>query len=138
MGILKRLTAIGKSTGFDEKELKIIIGQLVNLLKDGQAVKMSKRKGEVYNLGDLLKEVGKDAVRFFFTSNSFDTPMDFDISLAVQKSNQNPVYYVQYAHARISSIFEKITQLYRSRELIIENKESGWVHFFRGIQILML
>ena len=93
-GYVKRLTAIGKSTGFDEKELKIIIGQLVNLLKDGQAVKMSKRKGEVYNLDDLLKEVGKDAVRFFFTANSFDTPMDFDISLAVQKSNQNPVYYV--------------------------------------------
>ena len=69
---------------------------------------MSKRKGKVYSLDDLIKEVGRDAVRYFFSMNSFDTPMDFDIDLAKQKSNQNPVYYVQYAHARISSIIEKV------------------------------
>ncbi|MDZ7837024.1 MAG: hypothetical protein U5N58_03240 [Actinomycetota bacterium] len=64
---------------------------------------MSRRKGKVYALFDLIDEVGPDAVRYFFAANSFDTPMDFDIDLAKQKSNQNPVFYVQYAHARMES-----------------------------------
>jgi arginyl-tRNA synthetase len=77
-------------------------------VKKGQSVKMSKRKGKVYSLDDLVAEVGKDVVRYFFSMNSFDTPMDFDLDLAKQKSNQNPVYYVQYAHARISSVIENV------------------------------
>jgi arginyl-tRNA synthetase len=102
------LTAVGRALGVKEGKLEIIIGQLVNIVKDGQAVKMSRRKGKLYTLRDLVEEVGKDAVRYFFSSVSFDTPMDFDIGLAKQKSNQNPVYYIQYAHARIESIFKKI------------------------------
>ncbi|MBE3036721.1 MAG: arginine--tRNA ligase, partial [Candidatus Atribacteria bacterium] len=107
-GYIKRLHAIGKAAGFSDVNISVIIGQLVRLVKKGEAVRMSKRKGKVYSLDDLIKEVGRDAVRYFFSMNSFDTPMDFDIDLAKQKSNQNPVYYVQYAHARISSIIEKV------------------------------
>lgn len=107
-GYIKRLHAIGKAVGFSDVNISVITGQLVRLVKKGEAVRMSKRKGKVYGLDDLIKEVGRDAVRYFFSMNSFDTPMDFDIGLAKQKSNQNPVYYVQYAHARISSIIEKV------------------------------
>ena len=107
-GYIKRLHAIGKAVGFDDTNISVIIGQLVMLVKNDSAVRMSKRKGKIYSLDDLIKEVGRDAVRYFFSMNSFDTPMDFDIDLAKQKSNQNPVYYVQYAHARISSIIEKV------------------------------
>ncbi|MFC2159504.1 arginine--tRNA ligase [Actinomycetota bacterium] len=107
-GYVDRLVAVGKALGIEEGRLEIIIGQLVNIVKDGQAIKMSRRKGKLYTLRDLVEEVGKDAVRYFFSSVSFDTPMDFDIGLAKQRSNQNPVYYIQYAHARIESIFKKI------------------------------
>ena len=106
-GYVKRLEAIGKAAGLSKDGLKVIIGQLVRLIKGGKILKMSKRKGKVYTLGDLISEVGKDPIRYFFCMNSFDTPMDFDVDLAKQKSNKNPVYYVQYAHARIESIIKK-------------------------------
>ena len=109
-GYVDRLKSIGKAMGLAEDRISIIIGQLVNIVDSGKVLKMSRRKGKIYTLRDLIDEVGKDAVRYFFSMNSFDTPMDFDISLAKQKSNQNPVYYVQYAHARIESILEKIKE----------------------------
>ncbi|MBM3702594.1 MAG: arginine--tRNA ligase, partial [Actinobacteria bacterium] len=109
-GYVDRLRAIGKALGLAEDRIVIIIGQLVKILKSGQALKMSRRKGKLYTLRDLIGEVGKDAARYFFSMNSFDTPMDFDVSLAKQKSNQNPVYYVQYAHARIENIVKKIRE----------------------------
>ena len=109
-GYVDRLKSIGKAMGLAEDRMSIIIGQLVNIVDSGKILKMSRRKGKIYTLRDLIDEVGKDAVRYFFSMNSFDTPMDFDISLAKQKSNQNPVYYVQYAHARIESILEKIKE----------------------------
>lgn len=109
-GYVDRLMAVGRALGLKEGRLEIIIGQLVNIVEDGQAIKMSRRKGKLYTLRDLVEEVGKDAVRYFFSSVSFDTPMDFDIGLAKQRSNQNPVYYIQYANARIESIFKKIRE----------------------------
>ncbi len=109
-GYVDRLRATASALGIERQKLDIIIGQLVNLIKDGRPLKMSRRKGKVYTLRDLIGEVGKDAVRYFFADSSFDTPMDFDIDLAKQKSNQNPVFYVQYAHARIESILAKIGQ----------------------------
>ena len=109
-GYIDRLMAVSRALGLKEGRLEVIIGQLVNIVKDGQAIKMSRRKGKLYTLRDLVEEVGKDAVRYFFSSVSFDTPMDFDIGLARQRSNQNPVYYIQYAHARIESIFKKIRE----------------------------
>ena len=122
-GYIKRLHAIGRATGFDDANIEVIIGQLVHLIENGQAVKMSKRKGKVYNLDDLIEEVGSDAIRYFFCANSFDTPMDFDLDLAKQKSNQNPVYYVQYAHARIANVIEKVKRLCASGELRFNEKE---------------
>jgi arginyl-tRNA synthetase len=122
-GYIKRLHAIGKATGFEDKNIEVVIGQLVRLVKKGETVRMSKRKGKVYSLDDLIGEVGSDPVRFFFSANSFDTPMDFDLDLAKQKSNKNPVYYVQYAHARIASIIEKAIRLQIKGELKADKKE---------------
>jgi arginyl-tRNA synthetase len=110
-GYIKRLHAIANALGYGEENVNVIIGQLVKLVKKGQVVRMSKRKGKVYDLDDLISEVGKDAVRYFFSMNSFDTPMEFDLDLAKQKTSQNPVYYVQYTHARISSLIEKVKEL---------------------------
>ena len=107
-GYVKRLKAVGKALGIDENKIIVIIGQLVRIIKNGEVLKMSRRKGKLHTLRDLISEVGKDSVRYFFCMNSFDTPMDFDIDLAKKRSNQNPVYYVQYAHARIESIIRKI------------------------------
>jgi len=122
-GYVKRLHAIGKAVGYDDEKINVIIGQLVRLVKKGEIVKMSKRKGKVYNLDDLIREVGKDSVRYFFTTSSFDTPLDFDIGLAKQKSNKNTVYYVQYAHARIASVIGKIKELYPKGQLLVDEKE---------------
>jgi len=109
-GYVERLKAIGKALGLEDGRMLIIIGQLVKIIDKGRSLTMSRRKGQLYNLRDLIGEVGKDAVRYFFSANSFDTPMEFDIDLARQKSNQNPVYYVQYAHARIESIIKNIRE----------------------------
>lgn len=103
-GYVGRMKAAIQALGYPEDKLEIIIGQLVNLLRGGEPVRMSKRTGEMVTLDELLEEVGRDAVRFFFLMRSTDSPLDFDIELAKEQSNENPVYYVQYAHARISSI----------------------------------
>ena len=87
--------------------LEIILGQLVNLFRDGEAVRMSKRTGEMITFEELIDEVGVDATRFLMLSKSSDQPIDFDIEVAKKKDASNPVYYVQYAHARICSILRK-------------------------------
>ena len=88
-------------------QLDIVIGQLVTLLRNGEVVRMSKRTGEMVTFEELLDEVGADAARYFFLRRSTDQPLDFDIGLAKEQSAENPVYYVQYAHARICSILRK-------------------------------
>lgn len=103
-GYVKRVKAAVQALGFAPDSVEIIIGQLVNLLRGGKPVRMSKRTGEMITLEELLDEVGKDAARYFFLTRSTDSSVDFDIEVAKTKSNENPVYYVQYAHARISSI----------------------------------
>lgn len=95
---------------FDQKgKLQIIIFQLVRLIKDGQEVRMSKRTGNYYPLEDLVDQVGLDVARFFFLMFAPNTHMDFDLNLALKKTNDNPVYYVQYAHTRVASILKKAT-----------------------------
>jgi arginyl-tRNA synthetase len=84
--------------------------QLVKLIEGGQVVKMSKRTGRMVTLRDLIDEVGKDAARFFFNLRSADSPIDFDLDLAKEQSNENPVFYVQYAHARICSIIRQLEE----------------------------
>lgn len=105
-GYVKRMKAAIQALGYQVDSLVIIIGQFVNLLRGGEPVRMSKRTGEMVTLDELLSEVGVDAVRYFFTMRSTDTPLDFDIELAKEQSQNNPVFYVQYAHARINSILK--------------------------------
>ena len=106
-GYVRRMKAAMLALGYPEEFLEVIIGQMVNLLSGGKPVRMSKRTGEMVTLEELLEEVGKDALRFFFVSKSTDSTLDFDIELAREQSQKNPVYYVQYAHARIASILRK-------------------------------
>ena len=106
-GYLPRLKASLKALGIDPTRLDIILMQMVRLIRDGEPVKVSKRTGKSITLNTLLDEVPIDAARFFFNAREANTHMDFDLNLAVEQSNKNPVYYVQYAHARISKILQK-------------------------------
>ncbi len=106
-GYVARLKSGVAALGVDPKNLKIILAQLVRLIEDGKEVKMSKRSGEFITLDDLLAEVGKDAARFFFLMHNPDTHMDFDMTLAKERSQKNPVYYAQYAAVRCASIAAK-------------------------------
>ena len=92
----------------DPDKLELIIGQLVNLLESGESRRMSKRRGDIVTVDDLIDAIGVDAARFLLVGRSHDTTLDLDIDLAVQQTNQNPVYYVQYAHARICSILRNL------------------------------
>jgi arginyl-tRNA synthetase len=103
-GHIARLKGALDAIGVDSSKLDVIVVQLVRLLQNGEAVKMSKRTGRSITLSDLFEMTGVDAARFFFNLRRSDTHFDFDIDLSVAKTNQNPVYYVQYAHARICSI----------------------------------
>ena len=123
-GYVARLKSGIKALGLDPERLKIIIIQLVRLVENGQEVKMSKRAGEFVTLDELIKEVGKDAARFFFLSYSPDTHMDFDLDLAKEKSSKNPVYYVQYAYVRCNSILQKAKSKIFNFQFSIFNKFS--------------
>ena len=105
-GYIKRCEAMMEAWGHAGM-LEVVLGQLVNLLRDGQPVRMSKRTGEMVTFGELVDEVGVDATRFLMLSRSSDQPVDFDIEVAKKQDSTNPVYYVQYAHARICSILRK-------------------------------
>ena len=106
-GYINRLKAAITMMGEDANKLEVKILQMVRLLKNGEEIKLSKRTGKTLTLNDLLQEVGVDAARYFFSSRSLDTQLDFDMELATKKSNENPVYYVGYAHARICSILSE-------------------------------
>jgi len=106
-GYIKRVKAAIEAFGKNPDWLEVVLIQLVKLYKKGQEVKMSKRAGNFVTLRWLMEEVGTDAVRFFFLLKRHDTPLDFDLDLAVSQKSENPVYYVQYAHARICSILDK-------------------------------
>ncbi len=103
-GHVARMKAAVEALGVDPARLDIVIFQLVRLFKDGEVAKMSKRTGRAISLEDLLEDVGRDAARFIFNTKASGNHLDFDLDLAVKQSNENPVYYVQYAHARICSM----------------------------------
>ena len=105
-GYIKRCEAMMEAWGYPGM-LEVVLGQLVNLLRDGEPVRMSKRTGEMVTFEELVDEVGVDATRFLMLSRSSDQPVDFDIEVAKKQDASNPVYYVQYAHARICSILRK-------------------------------
>ncbi|WP_026572643.1 arginine--tRNA ligase [Bacillus sp. UNC438CL73TsuS30] len=106
-GYIPRMKAAIQALGYARDALEVEIIQLVHLYKNGEKMKMSKRTGKAVTMRDLVDEVGLDATRYFFAMRSSDTHMDFDLDLAVSESNENPVYYAQYAHARISSILRQ-------------------------------
>ncbi|HSO17859.1 MAG TPA: arginine--tRNA ligase, partial [Desulfosarcina sp.] len=106
-GYIPRMKAAVEASGYDRDRFGVLLVQLVNLLRGGLPVAMSTRAGEFVTLADVVKEVGRDAARFIFLTRHYDSPLDFDLELAKRKTNDNPVYYVQYVHARISSIHRK-------------------------------
>ena len=107
-GHVMRMKGAMDAIGCNADEFKVVLMQLVKLVSGGQVVKMSKRTGKAIQLGDLLEEVPVDSARFLFNTREANTQMDFDLDIAVQQDNQNPVYYVQYAHARICSILKAL------------------------------
>lgn len=110
-GYICRVKAAIASLGYRPEQLEVLIVQMVSLYRDGQLVKMSKRTGQSVTLSELIEEVGTDAARFFFIMRSLDSQLDFDLDLAKSRSNENPVYYIQYAYARISSIFRQLAEV---------------------------
>ena len=105
-GYIHRLRSSLEFVGYDSSKIDIRILQMVRLLRNGEEVKLSKRTGKTITLNELLEDVGVNAARYFFASKSLDTQMDFDLDLAVKNSNENPIYYIEYANARISSILK--------------------------------
>ena len=106
-GYPPRLRAALAALGYDPDVLETPIMQLVHVVEGGERAQMSKRRGEFVTLDELIDDIGADAARFFMLQRSHDTPVDLDLELARKTSNENPVYYVQYAHARIASILRK-------------------------------
>lgn len=106
-GYIPRMNAAVEATGHGREQFHVILVQLVNLLRGGQPVAMSTRAGEFVTLKEVVDEVGRGAARFIFLTRAYDSPLDFDLEVAKQRTNDNPVYYVQYVHARIASILRK-------------------------------
>ena len=115
-GYIARLRAAAAAMGYDPQQVEVLIGQLVNLVKDGKAVRMSKRAGTVITLDDLVEAIGVDAARYAMIRSSVDSSLDIDMDLWASKSNDNPVFYVQYAHARLCSLARKAEDLGVTRE----------------------
>lgn len=109
-GAIARLLHATKALGHDPDAIRILLYSWVRFVREGEAVSMSKRSGEFIELDDLMREVGANAVRWFFSSRAFTSGIDFDLELAKKQSNENPVYYVQYAHARASSILRNAAE----------------------------
>lgn len=109
-GYIARMKAAVGALGYKPEQLEVLILQMVSLYRNGELVKMSKRTGQSVTLNELIEEVGTDAARFFFVMRSIDSQLDFDLTLAAEKSNENPVYYIQYAHARICSIMRQLEE----------------------------
>ena len=109
-GYVPRMRAAMQALGHPPEAFAVLIVQLVTLLRDGQPVRMSKRRGEFVLMEELLEEVGRDAARFTFLTRRHDSPLEFDLAVATRQTNDNPVYYVQYAHARIRSIARQLAE----------------------------
>ena len=109
-GYVARLKAAAKGLGFDPDRLEILLVQFAHLFRDGEKIPMSTRAGQFVTLRELREEVGADAARFFYVMRSHEQHLDFDLNLAKSRTKDNPVYYVQYAHARICSVFSGMTE----------------------------
>jgi arginyl-tRNA synthetase len=131
-GHVSRMKAVVTTLGIDPERLEVIISQMVTLKRGGELVRISKRSGDIITLREVVEEVGADACRFFFLARSADSQMDFDLELAKKESQDNPVYYIQYAHARIASILslakqQKINYNNGDVSLLVDEAESSLV-----------
>ncbi|WP_433799615.1 arginine--tRNA ligase [Actinomycetospora sp. CA-084318] len=131
-GYIHRLKAVAAAFGDDPATVEVLIGQLVNLLRDGEPVKMSKRAGTIITLEDLVDAVGVDAARYTLTRSSVDQVLDIDLDLISRRTNENPVFYVQYAHARLSALARNAADLGVSRDapdlaLLVEPREGDLI-----------
>jgi arginyl-tRNA synthetase len=134
-GYVNRLKAVAACAGDDsEKNIEVLIGQLVKMTKDGQEVKLSKRAGNIITLEDLVEEVGVDAARYTLSRYPVDSPLTLDINLLTSHTNDNPVFYVQYAHARLSTLLSAAKEQGIEfaladfvPEILIDDKESDLV-----------
>nr|WP_205267535.1 arginine--tRNA ligase [Mycolicibacterium sphagni] len=131
-GYIARLKAAAAALGDDPDTVEVLIGQMVNLVRDGQPLRMSKRAGTVITLDDLVEAIGVDAARYSLTRSSVDTPIDIDLQLWSSASNENPVYYVQYAHARLSALARNAADLGMAAdtghlELLTHDKEGALI-----------
>jgi arginyl-tRNA synthetase len=127
-GYIARLKAAAAALGDDPDAVEVLIGQMVNLVRDGQPVRMSKRAGTVITLDDLVEAIGVDAARYVLIRSSVDSPIDIDLALWSSASSENPVYYVQYAHARLCALARNaadlgITPDVAHLDLLIHDKE---------------
>ncbi len=120
-GYIARLKAAAKGMGINPNDIEIVLTQFANLIKDGKKVQMGTRSGQFVTLKQLVEDVGVDAARFFYVMRSHDQHMDFDLDLAKSQSSDNPVFYIQYAHARICSIFAKLEEQAMPHNLEIGN-----------------
>ena len=133
-GYITRMKAAIESLGYEPERLEVEVTQMVNLQRSGKEVKLSKRTGEIVELSEVVKEVGPDAARFTYLLQSIDTTQTFDLDLVSKRVNENPIFYVQYAYARIRSMMKKadqigfiplplsevdLSQLQHSRELVL-------------------
>jgi arginyl-tRNA synthetase len=109
-GYVPRIKSANKAFGNKEDSLEVLLIQMVNLLRDGKPVQMSKRAGTIITLREIIDEVGVDATRFFFVMRRCDSTLDFDLELAKKATSENPVFYVQYAYARICSIYRELSE----------------------------
>ncbi len=130
-GYIDRMLAGVQALGRDRSDLRIILVQLVNLLRGGMPVAMSTRAGEFVTLREVIDEVGKDAARYIFLTRRTDSPLDFDLEVAKMQSNDNPVFYVQYAHARLCRVFEVAAE----RGVAIDFSQEG---IAKGVRALTL
>lgn len=126
-GYIPRMKAALQALGYPRDSFEVEIVQQVNLLRGGEVVKMSKRAGQIIEMKELIDEVGVDAARFFFVNRKCSSHLDFDIDLAKKQSDENPVYYVQYAHARIFNIIKYADEQGLSAEIPADNFESAQI-----------
>lgn len=122
-GYIKRLKAAIQILGYNESQLEVDITQMAMMIKDGEEFKMSKRTGQSISLRELIEEIGVDALRYFYVDRAADSPMQLDLDLAIKQSNENPVYYAQYAHARMCSILAQGEKYEKTKDFSLVNQE---------------
>ncbi len=135
-GYIARLKGAMKAMGYNDERLNILTAQQVNLIMNGEAEKMSKRLGKFSKMSELIKDIGTDVARYFFIMRSMESHLDFDLDLAKRESSENPVFYLQYAHARIRSIFREAGK--RGIEYMLDKSKIEYMNNPEAIALLKL